>query len=311
MGLGYGFMRCSLLFDRCKFQLVRFASSSGPVRLAFNKYSGDHGNEDSSMEPLVILHGLFGQKQNWHSVSRALQKRLGCIVFAVDLRNHGDSPWTKTMSYEEMANDVKSFIDETVTRETKGKYSKVHLLGHSMGGKTAMHVALSPDAPTRLASLIIEDVAPRVYDLSSHRSFPGFIEAMKAADLNGSRSEISKHLSSAIPDLTIRKFLLTNLHSNGGQNRWKLNLDGIRYGLEQICGVSLPEGTFQNSSLFISGSLSPYVTPEDHETILKKFPNTEFAVVEGSGHWVHAEKPIQFMEEIVRFLKSLSPKNSR
>lgn len=309
MALRHDFLRSALLLGRCNFQLVRFTSSSGSVRLAFNKYSGSSGSEHSNMEPLVILHGLFGQKQNWHSVSMALQKQLGCIVFAVDLRNHGDSPWTKTMSYEEMADDVKAFIDETVTQETKGRHSKVHLLGHSMGGKTAMHVALSPDAPSRLASLIVEDVAPRAYDLSSHRSFPEFIKAMKAADLSGSRSQISQQLSVAVPDLTVRQFLLTNLCLDGHHKRWKLNLDSIGQELEQICGVNLPESTFQNSSLFISGSLSPYVTPGDHKTILKKFPNAKFVVVEGSGHWVHAEKPYKFMEEVVRFLNSLRSKN--
>ncbi|KHN76658.1 Alpha/beta hydrolase domain-containing protein 11 [Toxocara canis] len=176
---------------------ARFASTSSSIvtKLAYDKYVDDFDYGPELTVPLVMVHGLFGHKENWRSLAKALQQRLGNTVFTLDLRNHGDSPWTDSMKYEEMAADVRHFLEEVVPAETDGRHTRVHLLGHSMGGKTAMQVALAKGGEQRLESLIVEDIAPIPYETESHHNFPKYIEQMKKADLTGSRGEISIFLS--------------------------------------------------------------------------------------------------------------------
>ncbi|VDK45793.1 unnamed protein product [Anisakis simplex] len=186
----------------------------------------------------------------------------------------GDSPWTDSMTYEEMAADVRYFLDEVVPSETDGRYTRAHLLGHSMGGKAAMLVALAKGAEQRLESLIVEDIAPIPYDTESHHQFPKFMEAMKKVNMKGSRGEISLELADVVTDVPTRQFLLTNLDRSEEGYRWKC-------------------------------AFSRYVTPESHPLILQKFPKAEFSVIEDAGHWVHADKPYPFMEKVVSFIESV------
>ena len=165
-----------------------------------------------------------------------------------------------------------------------------------------MKVALSPVGETLLESLIVEDMVPKQYGADSHRRFPEYLEAMKKADLSKSRYEISEQLLLAIPDLTTRRFLLTNLLGGRYSYRWRMNLETIGKHLNSVDDVDLPKKTFHGKTLFISGGRSPYVTPEDHPLILSLFPKTQFAVVDSAGHWVHAEKPYDFIDHVARFI---------
>lgn len=210
------------------------------------------------------------------------------------------------MTYVEMANDVRHFIDEVIPQET-GERLPIHLLGHSMGGKVAMHVALMGDRDERLKSLIVEDIAPRSY--STLASFPRIIEAMKSIDLTRSRIEIERELTSAVSDRTTRLFLMMNLVSNGNKtHRWRLNLESIGRHLRELRSASVQEeGVFYGKCLFVSGGLSEYVMHSDRPLILKWFPNTEFFVIPHAAHWVHAEKPYEFMDTVVKFIRSTEP----
>uniref|UniRef100_A0A915PYU3 sn-1-specific diacylglycerol lipase ABHD11 n=1 Tax=Setaria digitata TaxID=48799 RepID=A0A915PYU3_9BILA len=293
------------LFLQCKYnQLAQcFRLYSRHVELSFERF-GEKGVRPQ-ISPLVILHGLFGQKSNWQSIAANLRRILKNTVFTLDLRNHGSSPWHSTMTYAEMASDVRYFIDEIIPQQI-GEFSKVHLLGHSMGGKTAMRVALMEDSDARLKSLIVEDIAPKVY--STFAFFQKTIEAMKSADLTGDRTEIERELATAITDRTTRSFLLTNLIAAGdGMYRWRLNLDSILHHIRELCGNGglENESIYNGKCLFVSGGISDYVLPHDHPLILKHFPNAQFSVIPGAAHWVHAEKPYEFTDVVARFIHSV------
>lgn len=210
------------------------------------------------------------------------------------------------MTYAEMANDVRYFIDEIVPQQI-GEFSKVHLLGHSMGGKAAMHVALMKDSNVRLKSLIVEDIAPKAYN-SSEISFSRIIEAMKSINLTSDRAEIEEELAVTVTDRTIRLFLLTNLVPTDQHTySWRLNLDSIACHIGEICGSSGIEnkGIYNGRCLFVSGGASDYVVPCDYPLILKQFPNTQFSVVPNAAHWIHAEKPHEFADVVTKFILSV------
>ncbi|MFH4973880.1 hypothetical protein AB6A40_000589 [Gnathostoma spinigerum] len=209
-----------------------------------------------------------------------------------------------------MAEDVRRFVHTTVQNETNGKQRRVHLLGHSMGGKVAMYFALLPEGGELLQSLIVEDIAPRVYEFSGQRSFADYINAMKGVDLSKSRSEIGEDLSRTVTDMQTMQFLLMNLvkdERDSSRLRWKLNLDGILSNLRELSGSSLPrDASFVGPCLFVSGGNSTYCTSGDYVAIKRRFPQAVFETIDGSGHWIHAEKPYEFLEVIQRFLLSVT-----
>ncbi|KAL3997968.1 Alpha/beta hydrolase family protein [Acanthocheilonema viteae] len=297
---------CSLLRQHKWNQLVQTyrISSSRPVTLSFEKF-GVEIEVKCQISPVVILHGLFGQKGNWKSIANNLHHRLRTVIFTLDLRNHGSSPWRPTMSYAEMANDVRYFIDEIVPQQI-GEFSKVHLLGHSMGGKTAMFVASMKDSDTRLKSLIVEDIAPKAYN--SATSFSRIIEAMKSIDLTCDRDEIEQKLAETVTNKTTRLFLLTNLVPTDQHTyKWRINLDSIGCYIGEICGSCGIEnkGLYNGRCLFVSGGASEYVVPNDYPLILKHFPNTQFSVISDAAHWAHAEKPNEFTDIVTKFILSV------
>uniref|UniRef100_A0A0R3S162 sn-1-specific diacylglycerol lipase ABHD11 n=1 Tax=Elaeophora elaphi TaxID=1147741 RepID=A0A0R3S162_9BILA len=279
--------------------------SSRPIPLSFEKFD-DEVEAECQKSPVVILHGLFGQKSNWKLVANNLHRRLRTAIFTVDLRNHGsDSPWHPTMTYAEMANDVRYFIDEIVSQQM-GEFSKVHLLGHSMGGKIAMRVALMEDSDVRLKSLIVEDIAPKAYN--SATSFSRMIEAMKSLDLACDRSKIEEKLAVTVIDKTTRLFLLTNLKpASQHMYSWRINLNSIGCHIGEICDSSgiVNKAMYSGKCLFVSGGASKYVIPCDYPLILKQFPNTQFSVIPDAAHWVHTEKPNEFTDIITKFILSV------
>uniref|UniRef100_A0A1I7T2X2 sn-1-specific diacylglycerol lipase ABHD11 n=1 Tax=Caenorhabditis tropicalis TaxID=1561998 RepID=A0A1I7T2X2_9PELO len=273
--------------------------SPAPVPLAYASYSSPEVDKNS---PLVIVHGLFGQKQNWNSVGKALHRRLEAPIYAVDVRNHGNSPHTETMTYEEMAEDLVEFVDKI--REETGK-ERVNLLGHSMGGKIVMRMAIDSKWSQRIQKLIVEDVSPKGYS-RRHLEFRELIKTMREVDLKRTRQQVLKDLETSIPDLSMRQFILTNLQPSSekkGEMEWKVNINTIDSHVDEILGYTLPVGSYRGPTLFLHGSKSGYV-PDSHKPDIKcLFPQVQFDAIPDAGHWVHAEKPQLFIESVYKFLK--------
>lgn len=243
-------------------------------------------------EPLVILHGLFGSGRNWQSVAKRLAGSYH--VYTVDLRNHGRSPWAETMTFADMAEDLRLFLD-THDLET------AIVLGHSVGGKTAMTFAL--EHPDRVEELIVVDIAPVAYD----HTFLPLVQAMQAVDLEDlkRRSEAEAHLVESIPDTPTRKFLLQNLVMAKHRLKWRINLDAIGHAMSTL--TDFPDEArheYEGRALFISGEKSDYIAREHHDAIFTLFPQAEFAVIPDAGHRVHAEQPDASVSRVLDFLES-------
>lgn len=214
-------------------------------------------------------------------------------VYAVDLRNHGLSPWSGEWNFEAMSEDILELIEDNRMQE-------VTLLGHSLGGKAGMRFAL--DHSNRLSKLVVCDIAPKKYPAHHHTVLQG----LNSVDLTkiASRKEAEEQLSGFITDPSIRQFLLKNLYrKENGQFGWRFNLKVLaeKYDEvnEEISGepVNLP-------AAFMRGSKSDYILDTDMPAIKKLFPNSELITIEGAGHWPHADKPKEFLEEVVKFLST-------
>jgi pimeloyl-ACP methyl ester carboxylesterase len=251
--------------------------------LFYNQY-GESG------PPLLILHGLLGSNGNWHTLSRTAFSETA-QVYAVDQRNHGRSPHTDRIDYPSMAADARAFLDEN-------GLAPAHLLGHSMGGKTAMQTAL--EYPDRVGRLIVVDMAPRAYP-------PQHTTILKALDridpsTYDSREAIDDALAADVPSWPIRQFLLKNLHYDGEQYRWTMNLKAIRAHYDDIRAAISSDSSFEGPALFVRGGQSDYVQDEDWTAIQSLFPNAELRTVEEAGHWVHADAPEALSDIVTDFL---------
>jgi esterase len=237
--------------------------------------------------PLVIAHGLFGSGRNWGVIAKRLANHRR--VIALDMRNHGASPWHEDHNYHALAADIA----EVATNLGQ----PVDLLGHSMGGKAAMVAALS-GAPIR--RLIVADIAPVGY---SHSQQP-VIDAMQSLPLDHitSRAEADQALSAHIDDPALRSFLLQSL--NVSERRWRLNLLALSASMDQIIGFPDISGYFNAPALFLTGALSDYLRPEHRPIIKALFPKARFAKIPQAGHWLHAEKPHEFEAAVRVFLEA-------
>lgn len=237
--------------------------------------------------PLLIVHGLYGSARNFSSLARKLA--VGRDVVMVDMRNHGASPWADTMTYPDMAGDLA----DTVERLCGGR---AVVMGHSMGGKAAMALALT--RPDLVETLVVADIAPVPYD----HSHAGYIAAMQSVDLGAvtRRSDADPMLAEHIPEAMLRAFLLQNLLVEGGVARWRLNLDALETCLADLMGwpEKWPHMPFEGRTLFLHGGASEYVTVEMHPTIRAHFPAAAFQTLEGAGHWLHAEQPDAFQRQL-------------
>jgi pimeloyl-ACP methyl ester carboxylesterase len=241
---------------------------------------------------LIILPGLLGSSVNWQSIAKRLGQNRS--VYTLDMRNHGQSPWSDIMDYDSMADDVAEFIESL-------DHPRINLLGHSMGGKVAMRLALSK--PEYIDSLIIADIAPVAYE----HDFNELIEPMLALDLSSfkSRAEADAALQVSVADAPIRAFLLHNLTFDkpGGVYIWRPNLAALLENMSAITGFPVYDiEIFEKPSLFIYGANSKYVTPVSQETIVQYFPQTSFTELENAGHWLHAEQPKAFIKACEAFL---------
>lgn len=239
--------------------------------------------------PLLVLHGLFGSARNWQTLARRFAESRR--VYALDLRNHGGAPWADGMSYPEMADDVLRFLDD------RG-FARAAVVGHSMGGKVAM--TLAQTHPDRVERLVVADIAPVAY---THTHAP-YVAAMKAADLDGCtrRPQVEAQLADAVPEAPLRSFLMQNLVLENGKFLWRINLDAIGAGMAGLIGYpELGDTRYDGPSLFIGGTKSDYILPEHHAAIRRRFPKAEIAMIEGAGHWLHAERPDEFAALVERF----------
>jgi len=253
------------------------------VELSFNEYGAG--------PPVVILHGLFGSKRNWSSIARQLAPDFH--VYAVDLRNHGESPWHEQHDYPAMAVDVAHLIEQQVGQP-------VTLIGHSMGGKAAMYLALT--RPDLVERLVVVDIPP-----ARSRGTPiSYVHAMQAVPLAqlSRRSEVEQALAETIADPVVRGFLVTNIISVPEGLAWTVNLDAIERQFDTILDwpATAAGRQFSGQTLFIRGNRSAFIKPE-HEAIIRQlFPAAMTESVIGAGHWVHAEQPAAFLELVQRFL---------
>ena len=248
-----------------------------------------HGTEAGEGLPLVLLHGLFGSARNFASVQRQFARRFRCI--ALDLRNHGASPHDPAMSYEAMADDV---LDTLAGRAAL----PAMVLGHSMGGKVAMRLALErPDAARRL---IVADIAPVPYK----PAFRELAAALQALPLTPglTRAAADAQLAVAIPDAGLRAFLLQNLRI-GERPGWRMGLREIASALPMIEGWEARDGAiYRGPTLYIAGARSDYIRPEHRPAIGALFPAARFVTVKDAGHWIHAENPVGFVGVVEGFL---------
>ncbi|WP_406684986.1 alpha/beta fold hydrolase [Seonamhaeicola sp. MEBiC1930] len=250
-----------------------------------------HSNIIGEGKPFVILHGFLGMSDNWKTHGKNLAEQ-GFQVHLVDQRNHGRSFWDDNFSYEILAEDLKNYCETN-------NLSNIILLGHSMGGKTAM--LFSSLYPEIVSKLLVADISPRFYPVH-HQTI---LEGLSDLDFNiiKSRGQADKVLGEYITELGIRQFLLKNLYwVEKGKLGLRINLEVLKNEVSEI-GESLPSYLkFEKDSLFLKGDRSEYIGVEDELLILNQFPKAKIVTIANSGHWLHAENPKDFFEEVMKFV---------
>jgi esterase len=248
--------------------------------------------ETGAGQPLIILHGLFGTSDNWVTIARKLEENFRVLI--PDLRNHGHSPHSPVFDFPALEDDLLEFIE---THELENPI----LLGHSLGGKTAMLFALHQ--PERVAKLVVVDISLRRYPHNSEHE--SLIRAMQGVDMAAAKSriDVEKSLALSVKSTRLLQFLMKNVYwTERGKLGWRLNLKALGDNLWSVFdGVEVP-GEFDGPALFIRGSLSPYISEEDFPLLKKKFPGAVFRTVPNATHWVHADAPGEFYGILSGFL---------
>ena len=247
---------------------------------------GDHGST------IAFCHGLFGQGKNWTQIAKALSP--DHRVLLLDMPNHGRSPWTETFDYVELADMVASHLEPE---------APLALVGHSMGGKIAMCLALRH--PELVERLVVVDVAPVTY--ASGREFVGYIDTMRQMDLTTleRRDQAEEALREAVPNPVVRSFLLQNLRRSDDGWHWQLNLDLLGEDMDGLVGwpdEKLGDTSYDGPVLWVGGAGSDYISDEHAAEMDRWFPRNRRVLVKGAGHWVHSEQPEVFLEVLRRFL---------
>lgn len=258
--------------------------------MAVDLFYREHGSGNT---PLIILHGIFGSSDNWLTVAKSFLP--STHIFMVDLRNHGRSPHHDTFSYPAMVEDLHHFI------QARGLQNPI-LLGHSMGGKVVMNYLHQHPRVARAA--VVVDIAPRGYNIH-HQTI---IDGLLALDLPtaNSRQEVDTRLSAYVPELDTRQFLLKNLYRDeANQFHLRMNLPVIARELPMVGAALADDAQWTGPTLFIRGSRSHYIRPEDLDDLRGHFPAARVQTIEGAGHWVQAEQPAAFAQALNTFLSSL------
>jgi esterase len=245
-------------------------------------------------QPLIILHGLFGSSDNWQTLGKYFSEK-GFAVYMVDQRNHGRSPHSEEWNYKVMSEDLLELINDN-------HLENVIIIGHSMGGKTAMQFAA--DHCEKVSKLVIADIAPRAYRTSQQ----DVANALKSVDLDSvsSRKEAEEILSEGINDTGTKQFLLKNLYWKEGEKErlaWRFNLDVIARNMDVTIQGLDTDKSCEVPALFLRGERSNYITDEDIPSIKNIFPNSEVKTIPSAGHWIHADQPAAFFEAVMEFVK--------
>ncbi|XP_062868008.1 sn-1-specific diacylglycerol lipase ABHD11 [Trichomycterus rosablanca] len=270
------------------------ANSTSPVNLTYDVFDGKVDDT-----PLVFLHGLFGSKSNFHSIAKSLVQRTGRKVLTVDARNHGKSEHSPVLTYEAMTDDLKHLLNQL-------HIGKCILIGHSMGGKVAMATALSQ--PSLVERLVVVDISPS--PTSVRTNFRSYIDVMKtvkiATDIPRStaRRLAEDQLRHGVKEHSVRQFLLTNLVEQNGHYEWRVNLEAISNHLEDLMGFPEFSTTYEGPTLFLGGSSSAYISSEDYPEIQRLFPCADIQYIPDASHWIHADKPLEFISSVITFLQS-------
>eukprot|EP00795_Rhopilema_esculentum_P001648 gene1648-16115_t len=269
-------------------KIIRF----GRPRLAYNILPAKE--TFSKSQPVVILHGMFGSKRNWNSLARVLNQRTGRSVITFDARNHGDSEHHISMSYEAMAHDTLGLLEKLDLKQCV-------LIGHSMGGKTVMSIALQN--PQIVDKLIVVDSAPRTSIAAT--SAVSCLKAMMKLDLNliHSRADADQALKPEIKDDEVRRFILTNLEDSSYGMKWIINLQFFHKNIKDLLEFpAFGEQQYLGQTLFLAGQKSDYITDAEIPDIHRLFPTAEIEYINDAGHWVHSDQPKIFLDSVVKFL---------
>jgi esterase len=242
-------------------------------------------------QAIVLIHGLFGSYENLGVIARALADQWQ--VVNLDMRNHGRSGWHDNMSYALMAEDIKDTLDHL-------GLDQVVLLGHSMGGKISMEFALR--YPTRVSKLILADISP-VQNRPRHLEILSALESINLDQIR-SRQQADQQLALTITETGVRQFLLKSLYKEGDQFRWRFNIKALIANYQELLKAPESKGPFTGPTLFIKGADSDYLLHEHQSVILQLFPTSKAKVIMGTGHWLHAEKPVAFSKIVTDFLLS-------
>ncbi|XP_019875760.1 protein ABHD11 [Aethina tumida] len=283
---------------------VMETSSGHAVNMAYASY--ETTSEDSGRAtPLLIFHGLFGSKSNWNSFSKVYhntsvppQRK----IFAVDARNHADSPFTESHNYDDMVLDLKKFLDTS-------NITKINLLGHCMGGRACMLFSLK--YPELVEKLIVSDISPITTSVN-FKSIAMLFSVMRLLKLpqnmplSMAKNEVQRHLLAVVPNKILRGLIVNNLvQKSDGSYKWGLNLNSLLNNYESI--ASFPDVhnvSFDGPVMFLAGANSDFVQRSDLPRIRKMFPNAQLKYLENAGHWPHKEKPNEFLKLTVNFLNS-------
>ena len=244
-------------------------------------------------EPIVILHGLFGSSKNWVTIAKKFS--ISNRVLMLDLPNHGASDWTEIIDYEQMSNIISEFLVEHHLEGTT-------ILGHSMGGKVAMTMALRQ--PELIGRLIVVDIAPVAYD---HDNL-SIITALENVDLTSikTRNDADKQLIKSIPEKIMRSFLLQNLVYGDYHYEWRINIPVLKKSLSNLQGFpAFSENMFfDRPTLFLAGTRSDFIQQKDHKKIANFFPRSSIVEIADAGHWLHADNPKGVISAVTHFVSS-------
>jgi esterase len=244
-------------------------------------------------DPVVILHGIFGISDNWVTIGKRIAEKFRVLI--PDQRNHGRSPHSPVFNYAALQEDLREFLEE------QGIGSCI-LIGHSMGGKVAMHYAL--EYPGTVEKLIVADISPKTY--FPRQTHIQMVNTMLEVDFNDviTRKEVEEFLELRIKDIRIRHFILKNLYYvHKDRLGWRLNAEAISNNLENIFSSVPASGEFNKPSLFVRGGNSDYILDEDNEMIMSLFPQAQVVTIPGAGHWLHADQPDLLCRTFSSFLE--------
>ncbi|XP_018416736.1 PREDICTED: protein ABHD11 [Nanorana parkeri] len=277
--------------------VTRRGNHGGVVTLSYDLYEGR-----TPAPPLVLLHGLFGSKSNFQSISKVLVRKTGRKVLALDARNHGSSPHSDVITYHAMSADVRQLLQQL-------EIPRCVLIGHSMGGKTAMTLALQE--PQLVEGLVSVDISPS--PTTPQSGFPRFIKAMQNIHLEGkmpkstARRLAENQLRATVEEASVRQFLLTNLVQENENFKWRVNLEAIANHLQDLFHFPDFQEPYPGPVLFLGGANSPYISSENYPEIERLFPCANIEYIEGAGHWVHAERTQDFINSICTFVQEMTP----